>query len=244
MKQELTKVKTQAVANIPAHLMDMSQYGEADKTDILIPKLLLQQGLSKLVAAEKAKMGDICDSITGETLGDKSKPLEIIPLKLFKTWVLFKTVAGKQEYFKTEPFVAGKYDSENAIVDGVPGAAYQSLNFYVLLKKDLTEPFALPYAISFKSTGYTAGKKLNTQFEISKAAGMPPFTMSYKLVPTKITNDKGVFYNYDIEKGEAVKEFTLIEKLVKMLSTSNVVVDDSDEKDLKVKPQAQAADEY
>src|SRR4051794_30344857 len=70
-----------------------------DASDILIPKLLLMQGLSELVAEGKFQMGDIVNSVTQAKLGDKTKSIEFIPIATFKTWV----VMHDKQYAATLP---------------------------------------------------------------------------------------------------------------------------------------------
>jgi hypothetical protein len=228
MKQELVKKETNQVA-VPTFMQDMSLYGATDSTDILIPKLLAMQGLSKYVAAEKAQMGDIVNSVTGEVLGGKKEAINFIPLKVFKTWVRYKYEKNSPMYIGTEEAKGQTYQWEEEI-GGVKFRNDQVLNFYVMLEKDLTKPFALPYVLAFRRTSYTAGKKLNTQFEVSKASGIPPFMQTYALTTTKQQNDQGTFYTFDITPGKPTdaKFIPSIEKTFKLLVGAAIKVDDSD----------------
>ena len=60
--------------------IDLAEWGtpDVDATDVVIPKILAQQGLSKFVTEGKAKFGDFCNSLTGEVLGDLSKPISLV----------------------------------------------------------------------------------------------------------------------------------------------------------------------
>jgi hypothetical protein len=76
-------------------------------SDLIVPKLLLMQGLSDLVAERKAVMGDMVRNTTAEKLGDdKSAPIEFIPLKVTTDWTEKERVGTKFEYRRTIPRTA------------------------------------------------------------------------------------------------------------------------------------------
>lgn len=211
--------------------MDMSVFGTTTSQDILIPKLLAMQGLSDYVTEEKAQMGDIVNSVTGEVLAGKGVPINFVPLTRFKTWARYEQDGAKLKYVGTEPDTGQNYKWEEVGSDGKKYRNDQVLNFYILLEGDLQKPFALPYLLTFKRTSYTAGKKLNTQYEMSLAGGYPPFVQSYKLQTAKEQNDHGTFYVWDVRPGAATDQstFATIQKSLKMVTTQKVNVHDEDE---------------
>src|SRR6478736_4784251 len=122
-------------------------------SDIVIPKVLLMQGLSDLVAERKAQLGDIVRSTTAEKLGSPEKTLEFIPLS-FPTsqWVIEMKKPGgnKFEYKKMIPRTAANSQLEwnffadkdgNEVPAGTPGAfeakRVQRLSLYALLPQDI-----------------------------------------------------------------------------------------------------------
>jgi hypothetical protein len=122
-------------------------------SDIVIPKILLMQGLSDFVAQRKAQLGDIVRSTTCEKLGSPEKTIDIIPLS-FPTsqWVIELKPAGstKFEYKKMVPrdaknsglpwsFLANQEGDE--VAPGTPNAIearrVQRLACYALLPADI-----------------------------------------------------------------------------------------------------------
>lgn len=88
-KQELAKV---GPAQLPAAVaLDSS---EVVAKDVLIPRLILMQGISPLVSARKAQIGDMVRSTTGEKLGDPEHSIPIVPLMMQSVWVEYEKVPG------------------------------------------------------------------------------------------------------------------------------------------------------
>ena len=181
-----------------------------DTSDILIPKVLLMQGLSQYVTAEKAQMGDLVDSVTGEVLGtgrEKAlKPVKIIPLLHFKNWTHnVKGEDGKWQYKGTEawgPTNANLPRYEEYEKDGQTWKSDATLNFYCLVLNG-NEVQELPYLVSFRRTSYRAGQKLVTHFtkcQLAAKAGkpVPPAATTFELGAKKVQNDQGTFYVFDL----------------------------------------------
>lgn len=164
--------KKELVAQVQGGVSDFFEESQSDSSDIIIPKLLLMQGISSAVADEKASSGDIINSVTLEVLGNKQKPLEIIPIKIMpKTWVIEQKIEGRWTYKGIKPWQPQDKDLPwNYVENGQEMRRNQSLNFFVLLAKDATNPTALPFMISFRRTSYVTGKKFNTYFETSRMA--------------------------------------------------------------------------
>jgi len=168
------------------------------KSDIQLPWVLLQQGLSDFVSEGKAQMGDMVNSMTGEKLGDKSKPIEFIPLTMKNSWVLSEKIGNKYEYRKTLPRDSGLRDGKDPLEmtgeslpwdfvhNGLPWKRTKVITVYAVLVKDIVgfleevkkaqetgdfdlDKALMPYAIGFRSTSYNAGKKVSTQFAKAQA---------------------------------------------------------------------------
>jgi hypothetical protein len=97
--QALARKETTALAAADAQ----GTINEALKSDVLVPKVLLMQGLSDYVAERKAQQGDIVRSTTAEKLGDDKTPLEFIPLSINNSWIIKEKVGTKYEYRKSVP---------------------------------------------------------------------------------------------------------------------------------------------
>ncbi len=136
---------------------------EASSKDIVIPKIQLMQGMSKKVLAGEAKLGDLIDSVTGEKLGDKEKPLVVIPFHMEKFFVVQKEVKQgnktKFEYDHVEKITPANENAEwNYEHEGTKFKRVYTRNFYVLVPGKV-----LPYVIGFSSTSAQAGKELATE---------------------------------------------------------------------------------
>jgi hypothetical protein len=211
-----------------------------DNKDILIPKLLIMQGLSKLVTEEKAQMGDLVNSVTGEVIGtargEKQRPCFIIPIKTFKTWVEFKVEGSKKTFSRVVPYdeTNAHWKREDTNDQGEKVERDECINFYVLLAN---QPDSLPYVITFRRTSMRAGKKLATHFkmcELARARGqaVPPAATTFALTGSKVTNDKGTYYVADIAaQGPTQKEALKIAYewyLTLKQSEAKIKVDNSD----------------
>ena len=93
-KQEQVKeVVTKKTTPPPAVYQERKSV--VDSSDIVVPRLLLAQGISAAVAEGNAKMGDIRNSLTGVVLGGPNQPVTFIPITLKKYWKRFEKVMEK-----------------------------------------------------------------------------------------------------------------------------------------------------
>lgn len=231
-KTEIAKVeekKEVALAGQYAGLMPMDD--QTDVRDIILPKILVMQGLSELVADGKALMGELRDSLDGKLLAAKDGKLEVIPFHSSKSWIIFEEHKGKLEYKKTVPWSAQNADWEwTANVDGVNVRRDQCLNFYCLVASEIKEESFMPYMLSFRRTSYKAGKKLVTAKEKLKMFKRPLASKVFELSAMKTENDLGTFYVFDIAQSRDTsgEELEAVKAWFDMVQTANVKVDDSD----------------
>jgi hypothetical protein len=210
-------------------LMDSANF--SDVRDILLPKVLAMQGLSKKVAAELARQGEMRDSIENKLLGDRNNPFEIIPFYITKSWILFHEVDGKMEYKGQVPFGPENANWEwEIVVDKVKHRRDQSLNVYCLDPREIEEGMFLPYLISFRRTSYKGGKKLITAKEKMRMANRALATKTFKVSTVQETNEKGIYYVFDVAMGRDTtqKEIEAVLPWAELVRTSQVKVDDSD----------------
>jgi hypothetical protein len=181
-------------------------------SNIIIPRVLIMQGLSELVADGKAVMGELIRSTTNEKLGGPDKPIDFIPITYNTTWIKQEKVGGKFEYRGQEPLNAANQDLPWDFEEkGIPWKRVKALNLYALLVQDVTAEQAemakakqgempdpdkalLPVMISFRSTGFTTGKTIVTHFAKAKKFGLPGYVSVLKLSVRKEKNDKGTFF--------------------------------------------------
>lgn len=230
-KTELTAVPQQE--NVPAIAGAPAGWGSegVQASDILIPKLLVMQGLSKLVADGQAHVGQIRDSLNGELLGGKEKAMEVIAFSSFRTWVIFEKRNGKDEYVKTERITAENENWPiNEVVGGVEVRRDKCLNFYVIRPEEIKQGMAFPYLISFRRTSMQAGKKLSTFAAKLNAFKLPLASKVINLSVTAQENDKGKFFVFDVAMGRAASTAEVQEafKWYQTLQTAQVRHDDSD----------------
>ena len=207
---------------------------QIDQKDILIPKILLMQGLSELVTSEQATMGDMVNSVTSKVLGGKSKPIQFIPMITNKSWIVLDKET--QKFKGAVPFGPANANWKWEDVDPKDGKTVknmQSLNFYCFLEADLADPAALPYMLSFRSTSYTAGKKLITHFAQANMIGIVPWAQVFELSCKKEQNDKGTYYVFDVKPTKSTDPVHApkLEQWAEVLSKGAHQVDESDLKE-------------
>lgn len=198
------EVKTESKELEVKKSAEIAQYDEADwgagnaeNRDMLLPRLALMHGTSKLVGAEKAEVGDIVNTATGKVLANKKDFVEIIPVKtLPKTWVV--SVDGK--WVRTELSSPGEDRDWEQEVEGQTEKHERCLNFYVLIRKELESGEAMPYLLSFKGTSFKAGQKLVNHFKLSQGLKKAPARTSWKLSSVSRSNDANTWRVWDIEE--------------------------------------------
>jgi hypothetical protein len=209
----------------------------SDTNDILIPKLLLMQGLSQAVADGNARMGEIIDSLTQEVLGSglekDPKPIKVIPLMSFKQWVVYEKLGdGKLQLSEIADF-----SPANALWEKEDEKYRRDLvlNFYVMLDEQIQDPTALPYLVSFRRTGYKTGMKLATHFKkcelaASRGKPVPPAKTTFLLKANKQQNDYGTFYVFDIVPSGTTSDdaLAIAYEWYSILKNKNVRIDNRD----------------
>lgn len=185
MSKELVKQETST--EVSTTLADWGDV-EVSSDDLVLPKILLMQGLSELVAQGNAKMGDIVNSLTGVVLGDEKKPVKILPFYCRKSWVIEKWDGSKFQYDRILPDIGEKlpYDEE---INGVKYKNSHQYEFFIL-----TEDMSIPHILSFRGTSHKMGKQLYTQmYVINRSIGKTPAGFWLDLSCTRDKNDKGTF---------------------------------------------------
>lgn len=200
-KQEVT-TKQESGALVTEEMMGAWGTPQVSSQDIVIPKILCMQGLSALVADDKAKMGDLVDNMTNEVIGNcTNQPVQFIPFHMEKILIISKKVGNDFEFERIEKVSPANENTpyEEQVGDDLFKNEF-AMNFYVLRPEDMS----IPYIISFKGMSRKSGKILATQmFVRNAAAGKIPPAFVMELSGTKTKNDKGVFYVLDTK---AVRE--------------------------------------
>lgn len=185
--------------------MDFGDGGYSSQ-DVIIPKILVMQGLSALVMDDEspAKFGDLVNNQTQGVVGNvTSDPIEFIPFHLEKVWIVSKKVGNKYEFSTIEAVtVANENRKWEEVRDGEEWKNEKSFNFYAILPSDPS----IPYIIQFKGTSQRTGKELATQMYVkNKASGLMPPSKTMTLKGNKVSNDKGT---YVVLKTEIARDTT------------------------------------
>jgi len=243
-KEVALEVKKDAQVALYQELMDKTPL---DSRDFIVPKILLMQGMSDAVTSERAVPGEMRDSIDNKKLGDKTNPVEIIPFKMFKSWVIYKEVNGKDEYVEQVPFSPENSDWKwEAVVNGEKLRRDQAINYFCLIPSEIKEGVYFPYLMSFRRTSYFAGRKLETARAKLQKFGKPVSSKTFLISANKTENDKGVFYTFDVTMGRNSEDIELAAVKVWMeeMKHQAIKVDDSDlKKDTAPGPSAPVSNE-
>ena len=191
------------ISTAMAEVNDLASWGDdtqVESKDIILPRLYMMQALSQLVSDDKAKVGDLVNSVTEEKLGDYETPVKFVPFKVEKLWFNYLATGDKPEFESIEPVTAANINRPNeTTVDGVKRTHQYALRAYTLVEGE-----QLPLVITFKSTSLRAGKQLMTEmFVKNKMAGKNPAARYMELISKKEKNDKGTFCVFSLKAGDA-----------------------------------------
>lgn len=221
---------------------------QVDASDIVIPKLLLMQQSSQYVAAEKARLGDFVNSLNGDKLGSIVEPIEIIPFHFRKSWDIVNK-DDNNSYLRNEPFTPANAALPWEDKEGAMNIKrIKRLDFFCMVPKMLGAGSVLPMVVSFKSTSYKTGAIILTEWEEMRARNAQlkksgkanemklPFSKSFILAGVKLTNDKKQTYcSSSVIAGIDVPMETqklCLDWLKTLRTATNIVVDDSEEKEV------------
>lgn len=193
------------------------------KSDLVLPKILIMQGLSELVSQRKAQSGDIVRSTTAEKLGDDAKGIDFIPLRYSTDYALSEAVKGKYEWRRNEPRNAANEKADWEFEEnGIKWRRTAQLHVFGLLPADIQaaqdelekdvpdlEKTLLPVVISFRSTGFKAGKKIATLFaRVDELRATKPNAAIYNYMVSigcaEESNDLGNFFIPTVGAARAV----------------------------------------
>lgn len=194
-KQEIVVAQTTAVTVAPE--VPETAWGSENISgqDLVIPKLLVMQGMSKAVSDGLAAVGDIVDSLTMKKVGNRKEPVSFIPFYTYKTWIESRKKGEKFEYVRQVPMDATNEDLPVEYKDGETIMRRdRCINVYVLLSRDLkSDEAVMPYMISFRRTSYQAGKVLSTLIKKLAEFNKPAASKTFSLNVADKENEKGKF---------------------------------------------------
>lgn len=181
----------------------MPNLGGIGREDLQIPQLSLVQKMSDLVDSQKAKAGDIYDTLEQVVIADEKEVVEFIPIHTQKAWRVYEIEKpGEQKYLKTVG-----YDHTNAnwrfeaVLDGKKIKNQLVMSWFVLLVEQVKRGEAIPYQINFKGMSMDAAKKLSTLIAKGSFLGLPAYGKTYTLGSEKKSNDKATFSVFQVMAG-------------------------------------------
>lgn len=181
---------------------------EVEATDIRIPRILLMQSQSEMVAERKAQAGDIIESTFGNKLGDDKNPIKLVPIYIFKDWKIEKMINGKYEYFGREDFtVSNSNKPREEVINGEQFRNVLGINVLGMLAHEMEDPSALPVMVTFRMTSMNAGKDISTLAVRAKGVGKPAAYYTITLGCDFTKNDKGNFFTFKVKGQEITKNF-------------------------------------
>jgi len=246
MSKKIAKKEETTAVDVSEYAPELDTGAEIDARDLILPKILLMQGLSKQVADGKGRMGEIRGSLEENLLAEIGEGVAFIPFHFDKTWIIYEKEKGKKESYKqTLPWRAENADwGWSDVVDGVEIRRVQSLNFYCVLPHEIESGMFLPYVISFRSTGYKAGKNLITHAQKLKMFGRPLASKVFTLKGLKTENELGTFYVPEVTvlRDSTQEEQDAVKPWCKLVAEKKVRVDESDVETEEVRTAAENPD--
>lgn len=231
MSKSVTKKKETPVA-IKNYYEDF----KVDSEDLLIPRIMLMQKVSKKVEEEEARVGEFRDNVENKLFGDKKTNIIIAPvLPIKKIWcVSIKDTQENVVSYKEIP-----YDQklpENEMTEEGKLERVKALQLFCLPMEELeanvkANAKPIPYVMVFKSSSYYAGRQVyQTQFQ-NKNLGVPPFARAIEISSNQATSKKGghTFYKMEVKKTEEItdsKKLGLLDSLYDDLSSAYVKIAD------------------
>lgn len=220
----------QTKSNLPVS-NDIMKEMDISAKDLEIPLLMLMQSTSEYVNDGKAKMGDIVHSQTQEVLGGEDKPIDIVPLSVFKTLRTYDTSGTSPKLLKVEPWTTKNDDIDFEGNEGaIPVKRYHTYNYFVLLRSELGAG-AFPFVLRLKSSSSTAGRILATHFMKMQAMGRPHYSSSLSLSSQKNKKDKLTWTVFHVTGSKPLNQDELKEvaQWAETLKKISVKVDDAEE---------------
>lgn len=238
-------VAVQSDKSVASQVRDTMDDMGVSAADLIIPRLMLMQGTSEAVGDRKAKAGDILNSQTNQVIGGEDKPIEIIPLKLFKTWRVMDMSGKQAEYLREDPSNPdndAKYRDWEGMeeINGKKVVCRYDLsyNFFVLLRAEVTAKEGFPCVVSFRRTSARAGKALATHLFKQGALQQPSYGKIIRLSIKWDKKDTNTYAVFEITAGEKCSEGELADakKWLPLLTAMRVDEDRRKESDLGAAP--------
>lgn len=215
MTKELTKKQnTEAAVFQDSDFADVNPDQNIAKNDIMIPKILIMQGMSPKVLDGEAQFGELRDTLNWEVLAKiktsnkPAQPLKILPIHWEKYWIIKKQDGDKWRFEAMEKMTPetenlDMYETWEGPDNVLRKRVYLHL-FYVLI-----EDKPIPYTLGFRGSSKKAGDALVTQLyvvnrtlNVKEAWKKSPMGKWITITPTKMTKDDNTFAVLEVTPGE------------------------------------------
>lgn len=225
MKAETTAVSTSVAA--PANTFNLRA------EDLLIPKVLLMQAISKAVKDRKAHAGDFYHSLDEVVI---DKPIEFLAIGMFRQIVTYENklkVKSEPWSFELEQQLLkeGFFQKDPVIKAGVTVTKSVSQNYYIILTKDIEDMTPFPMVVTFVKTSFKAGKQLATHIYRLEEFGAKPWAKTFKLGVAEEKGDNGEYFVFNVLPGQKATEqqIAVAEKWANRLKSAVATVHDAED---------------
>lgn len=182
-----------------------------DAEDLLLGRILMQQGLSPAVSRGEAQVGEIRGSLDNKLYAERGKDIELVIFDQTKVWMEFikKPDEDKVRWNRTFAFCADNHSLpwEERLESGIVVTRQKALDFFCLVVDENYQE-NMPVVLRAKSTSYKMGRGLVTLFS-NWASRKPPLPSAHKtiLVRTEMDkNEKGAFCVWAFKEGRQATE--------------------------------------
>lgn len=238
-KQE-AEAKNELVAKQSNQLVDSSSLEfkgneEASASDIIVPRMLLMQGMSKWVP-DHFSQGDIINSVEETLLAKRGETVSIIPFILKKTWQIF-TQESPPQWVREEPWneandaLEWEFEEEDADRGVVQLKRQRQYGFYAFVVKDEVDPFPIPVLVNFRSSaGFKEGKKIASHFSMMKGMNQPGFNVVWNISSESVKDGDKSYQKFVVKKGRMTtkEEAQPILQWLKLMQTAADKIKDHD----------------
>lgn len=198
---------------ISTDVASFDSWGEKDisQSEMTIPRLLVMQQMSSIVAEGNAKLGDIVENVEEQVLGGLDKTVQVIVCDSQLVWrqqtmdgelvrnIPRRVNPSKPGYNNNLGKTSHDEDTNQEVVN------YRVIRFFFLVTNDDGIVSDTPYIMEFKSTAYNAGKDIySASFNPkNREKGLNPASYVWEIGVNKQTNGNKTFAVPFAKKGRA-----------------------------------------
>jgi hypothetical protein len=163
---------------------------------IKLPRLSIQQKMSKAVEGDNAKVGDLYENLGNTVICGKDQPFDFIPILVKNVVTTYRQENGRSVFAAQKDM-----NASNQKVNWEAGERPEIV-CYLLSAKDLeNDGMILPYVFTFRGDSVrTGGKALYTYSLLLQAARQPIFSHVFTMTNKKLEKDGNSYQAAYIDK--------------------------------------------